>query len=187
MSAYSNWSSSLKNNMMTTYGEQVVLRKTTITNLQSGGNYVVGDSLINLAGCPFGYQGVIPGDIFGSWPYEITNTVTPVLGALLGVKFSPSLSMQIDVAEKVCITNNSDYIVSAKVKTYDSKLIDNTTITVNDLKVTLSTTTLYGTTTPTPVVGSDNIIINGHSRSIGMVTPIYAANTVVAWECLAKG
>lgn len=81
----------------------------------------------------------------------------------------------------------TDYTVRAVVDTYPEKLVDGTVIKIGDLQVILQPVTTAGAAIPAPTTADDRIVIDGKSRTVGVVTPLYAGSAISAYEVQAKG
>ena len=165
-------------------GKSVSLRQTATIATKAAAGYAAGVTTINLTGT----TALAAGDTFTTGViHTITAPVTPVAGVLTGVAFTPATTLAIANGATVNISRATDYPVKAIIGSYEAKLIDGSVITVKDLRVMMQPTTTAGAALPTPVTGSDKIVIDGQARTVGVVAPHYAGSTVAIFECQAKG
>lgn len=118
--------------------------------------------------------------------YTVTARNTAASSKFTGVTFTPALVAQATAGASVTFTWLNDKTVKSIVDRYPANLIDGTTITARDLRVWLQSVDTSGTaiSAPTPV---DRIIIDSQSRSIGIVSPIYAGSAISCYDVQAKG
>lgn len=79
------------------------------------------------------------------------------------------------------------HTVKAIVASYENTVIDGTLVKIGDLRVIMATKATDGTTLPAPVQTDDKLTIDGKTRVIGIVKPLYAGPTVAVWDIQAKG
>lgn len=112
-------------------------RKTTSTAAKAGAAYAIGVSTINVTNCPAGWNGVVPGDTFGTYPYTVTNTVAPVAGTMTGVQFTPALTLALTSGAALTFSHATDYIARGFDTLIGAFDLPNTTILVGDTKFVL--------------------------------------------------
>ena len=202
MCTYAEWAAGLLAKQLAVYGKPVIFRKMTSSgsvnpalNPVSGGISVAtaalsGATAIDLS-APAGSWTLLEGDAFmitgDATIYTVGASVNSAGGKFSAVSISPALAQDAAQSAACTFTWSADYIVKARVKTYDAQLINGTTINVRDLQVLMVTTDVLGRSLPMPTTLDKIAIDDGVFRSVGIVNPVYAAADPVLWDCQAKG
>lgn len=118
--------------------------------------------------------------------YRVEAQVLSAAGLFSSVAISPVLAAPFAAGTAVAMTWVNDYPTKARISSYDAKMIDGTTVTAQDLRVRMAVVDISGRLIPPPTP-LDKIVIDGASRSIGIVSARYAGESVAWWEVQAKG
>ena len=201
MCTYAEWAAGLLAKQLEAYGKPITFRKVTSSgsvnpslNPVSGSIAVAtaalaGATTIDLS-APAGSWMLLEGDTFtvagDTTVYAVGASVHSVSGKFPAVSISPAVAQDAAPSAACTFIWSADHTVKARIKTYDARLINGTTINVRDLQVLMVAADVLGRPVPMPTT-LDKIAIDGVFRSVGIVNPVYAAADPVLWDCQAKG